>query len=1211
MRKTIGVGLCLAMTGFIAGCKADGQSDEPTGNHRTVEKKGLRMEAGAALANALKNAPVDSTGIVEPPLPKFPIKERDWGKAFHDNHPVLRHPHGGNSARYGQDLLKKFTPQQLAAMVPRQVAGHKYTNCPVCLKNGVEFKWQGPEVNKWHWSPNKSEQIKCKKCQTIYPNKKFPMDQKRIYLNPFGEKIEISFYKQPDGKKREFFFDALLDTHKDRFLRDALRKLAYAYHEKGDEKAAEAGVAILDGYARSIPHWLTYGAHGWGTREGRGYLSTGGPFLRDGKYQPYNMGHGPYPYSWEAGRGPYFSWWFRSIATEFYTSYDLLYKSKAFDGKRSPDGKTSFRFWVENSIFDNQAEYMLAFPWAGQIKNNLPLHVSDLTKVAMVCGRPEYARFARDWCKLVFYNYMSHHDMVTLEGPGYHNCWIAHARGIYETLGQYDDPSGYKDEQGISLTGFDPREEPAKRRQFWGSSMMHFPDGSTYPIGDSGRYSKGTMANPLRRSINCIAPGFGLTILGDGTLKENNQVQAALNWNAGGHSHSHEDVQHLFLFANGRELFSDMYAGWSARMTSMHNTVAIDDKNCAGKRTAAGSLELYAPNQPGVALVRVEAKMAAYPGACDRYRRTLVHNTVDLEHPYVLDIFEVKGGKKHDYFLQGSSEKKYSQKGSTSLNLGTFNKPAPRNPQAITSWDGFENLKAAEMAEDGYVDFRFEDNSQMGTRTHFQKDESLKLILGEAPNMMYRTNGGYSKTWRKHMPKYKTVPKLILRHEGETGLVTNYVLAHEVLNGPSVIKGITHEINSDRVLSVTVDLGDRKDYYAIALEKPGKLQSGPLKADGVFAAAVTTKDGKCDLWMTGASKAECMGREITATPALTGSVERVVRMESGAPRDAYLTDAQLPTGDALKHEVVMLEFFDEKGEWQFTLSSEIEDVLADGDKRWVTIKQDAGIIKNENGSWEEIFYPKRKAASCKLKVITSATTVPKLKWIPNRGRYDHYDTNDFIAIGDTAKLTITTANTSAPIKVAGDLPIAGEGRVELNIDREVKLSLKATNPQGVMEPRAKEVRILPRLKAQAVDAALLKPGVTWRRYSGRADLNPLGKLKKRDNGTAKQITDFKAIGRNQSMVFDGYLNVPETGKYTFHSRTAGGCKLALDGKLIHYAPNFERDEEFASEIYLEQGLHKIRFDFGHSRETGNFHLKWSGPDIKKQIIPAVSLYHKP
>jgi len=1096
-------------------------------------------------------------------------------------------------------LAKRFTPGQLKAMVPQQVAGCYYSRCPKC-KQGGEANWS----KHWSWTEERPDELVCKHCKTVFPDDQYAQDQRRVYLNPAGEEIEIAFHKAPDGE--EHFLGALLDMVKDAFCRRSLLHLGYAYHESGNENMAAAAVAILEGYAESVPHWLTYGAEGWGApRHKRGYMSTGGPYMRNGVKHDRRD-----PYAWEEGRGPYSSWWFRSMPGELYRAYDLIYKSARFEGARSPDGKHSLRFWIESSIFDEHARYLLAYPWEAQIQNNLPLHISDLTKVAMVCGRPQYARFARDWCSLVFYHYQSHHDMVTHEGPGYHNCWIGHGRPTYEALGRYNDPSGYRDQDGITLTGFDPREEPTKRRQFWGSSMMHFADGSSLPIGDSGRGKKGSMAFPLRRCINRVATGFGLTILGDGTLAANNQTQAILSWNGGTHSHSHEDVQNLLLFAHGRELFSDVGGIWDARMTSAHNTVAIDGRDNSRGLEPAGSLELFTPHLPGVAVTRVEAKMAAYKDNCDRYRRTLVHNTVDLSHPYVLDIFEAKGGSMHEYFLQGSAEKAHPQTGSTNLTLSDYPRPAPKDPEAVRGWAGLSSLKMSRITQSGHVDFRFADQPTLGTRTHFQADRSIELILGSAINFRFGTAHAYGHNKRSKMPTDKTLPKLILRRKGGPGLNSAYVLVHEVVNGDRAIKTVRHSTSEAGALSVTVDLGDRKDYYAIALETPGALECGPLRGNGLFAAAVTQGDA-CDLWMAGATEAGCNGRTLTAPRSMwTGVVEKVTRMENGAPRDAYLTDAHLPTGELLKNEIVMIEFFDDRGAHQFTLSSEIIEVLADGDRRWVTIRQDAGIFRNADGTWEEIFYPHRRAASCRLKVIASASTVPRLRWRPSRGRYCAYDTNDFVALDRGQALTVESTAT-ATVSVSGDLTARGRRRVVVPVERDARLVLATDNPGGVMEPRPEHVRFVTRRKAVAVDAAALQPGVTWKRYRGRGDLEPVAGLKPMDEGVAETISDLKCLGRNQTMVFEGYLRVPVSGRYRFYSRTAGGARLYLGDLAAISAPDFERDEEFHADVFLEAGHHPIRYHFGHSRETGEFTLRWSGPGLEKQTIQAAALFRLP
>lgn len=62
------------------------------------------------------------------------------------------------------------------------------------------------------------------------------------------------------------------------------------------------------------------------------------------------------------------------------------------------------------------------------------------------------------------------------------------------------------------------------------------------------------------------------------------------------------------------------------------------------------------PNLPGLSLLRIDAPRA-YPWSVKRYARTLALNTVDLQHPYVIDLFLVDGGKIHDYFMRGGDRR--------------------------------------------------------------------------------------------------------------------------------------------------------------------------------------------------------------------------------------------------------------------------------------------------------------------------------------------------------------------------------------------------------------------------------------------------------------------------------------------------------------------------------------------------------------------------
>ena len=45
-----------------------------------------------------------------------------------------------------------------------------------------------------------------------------------------------------------------------------------------------------------------------------------------------------------------------------------------------------------------------------------------------------------------------------------------------------------------------------------------------------------------------------------------------------------------------------------------------------------------------------------YPGLTDRYRRTVALVKLSATDCYLVDCFEVQGGKQHDYFLHGSAD---------------------------------------------------------------------------------------------------------------------------------------------------------------------------------------------------------------------------------------------------------------------------------------------------------------------------------------------------------------------------------------------------------------------------------------------------------------------------------------------------------------------------------------------------------------------------
>ncbi|MDB6126854.1 MAG: Heparinase II/III-like protein, partial [Verrucomicrobia bacterium] len=151
-----------------------------------------------------------------------------------------------------------------------------------------------------------------------------------------------------------------------------------------------------------------------------------------------------------------------------------------------------------------------------------------------------------------------------------------------------------------------------------------------------------------------LLSGFGLGLLNDPA------DTTALSLYYGLHvTHSHFDRLAFELFAYGQpmmpelgypdgmnELVSGIYT-WSLNTIS-HNTVTVDAVTQPGN--VAGRVELFA-NGGWARAIAVNAA-GTYP-QCDLYRRTQVMVDAGDARSHVVDVFEVRGGKEHDYSLHG------------------------------------------------------------------------------------------------------------------------------------------------------------------------------------------------------------------------------------------------------------------------------------------------------------------------------------------------------------------------------------------------------------------------------------------------------------------------------------------------------------------------------------------------------------------------------
>ena len=220
----------------------------------------------------------------------------------------------------------------------------------------------------------------------------------------------------------------------------------------------------------------------------------------------------------------------------------------------------------------------------------------------------------------------------------------------------YSDPPDWKGERidNLDLTTGIPLYQKALNV----TRDAVFPNGRAIPLNDTWARDRRSTEN-AGRTVSMLWPALGNAALGSG--EGENQVMLNLNW-SGNYGHSHYDNGSIMLFAAGQELLSDIgythtkYRGWTLS-TASHNGVVIDqtdqDRGTRDK-PVTGNLKFYDDKDPHVKVIDLDASPAY--AVAKTYRRRLVMVNAGPGRDYIIDRFDVEGGKDHDWFLHGMCE---------------------------------------------------------------------------------------------------------------------------------------------------------------------------------------------------------------------------------------------------------------------------------------------------------------------------------------------------------------------------------------------------------------------------------------------------------------------------------------------------------------------------------------------------------------------------
>lgn len=852
-------------------------------------------------------------------------------------------------------------------------------------------------------------------------------------------------------------------------------------------------------------------------------------------------------------------------------------------------------------------------------------------------------------------------DSVSAEGLNYHFFWMVFMAQFAEELEGYVDPVKWIPPTGITkitkpLT-HDEILPPSERlsNMVSGALLLTLPDGSDCGVNDtglhvldpndessaawwgSGGYHIGYGIE--HKSISYLLPGFGQLGLGDGTPNEpSKQTQSLLHFSPkhtdfANNGHAHSDTLMMGLFGKGRNLLSFPSHQHYAHGPHNKNMVSIGTGwQNHWKSDLTGRLEAYAP-LPGLQIGRVDASHIMHGGNANgtggtmmnRYRRTLLQNSVDIDKSYTLDIFEVDGGSEHNYVIRGSAMIKQEY---PSSNLSRTSASLPySNSNPDDKWNHFKDTKKVDYASDKsfWVDFKFSDNQKLGSRTHFPaQDESGTLYTSYLQDEWTTTN------YHSYLMAYR---------KGTAPLKSTFVAVHEVMDGSgsSFIASVKRTtINSGKAVAVTVTLTDgRVDTYLISFNGSQVMSHNGVSATALIAAS-SSLNGKSDLWMVEGTNVNNGSRTLNKTyDTQSNVVSRILRKENGDNFNAFETPMNLADGYELAGQTLVLEHF-ENGKLKFSNSHTIKRVenIANGSR--IHLRFDPGVEINGLAA-NEIYFPGRKADTAVLKFVPAETTVPRITHVsPGKEQWQRINPRKGRGVKTNDKIAITTVPANASFDYvktdSNGATTNGTDQSSLVIEEDMSISLKANNVQGIATQAALQEQFYTTFPA--LSGTPVNQGLNMHKYSGgnvNFDLNDnywatgsglnyydLGRWNPTtingltyvdipghgDDGPGTVYT-VNSIARGA--LIDGYIDVPTTGLYTFYTRIDASVQLKIDDKVLIQQSGMRRMPQWKAEVYLEKGAHKIFVHYYVNRVPG-FSVMWKGPGIPYGEIPNNKLY---
>lgn len=592
-----------------------------------------------------------------------------------------------------------------------------------------------------------------------YPNETYPETHMLSVKNKKGETVEYPYYEDAEG--RNYFFSALL----------------WRWQTDKVLNAIPATAASDPLGAARLLHGLAVKYEGYVPNTNRTFFTY-----------PIDPSSGP-PFNWLA------SVLGNEVGQEAYRikplldAYALVLRTDALQVLSQELGEDAERRIVE-SLFLPALDYALSFPVV--YSNYDPYFWRLLVAAGRTLDRPDYVHRAVEWMeRFVESQFMADGfwKEVTLS---YHQQVADSLSQALQALRGYSDPPGYVSPRtGRRFDNLDLQADiPFLDRILRLRNEWVYPNGSALPVQDTWANMKGT---PQADAESTLLPSAGIARLASGQGMSQTQLYMMFTPKQG---HDHYDPLNLTLFAEGQELLPDLGYTYTRfkhfTLSGMgHNTVVVNsrDMTVSAESRLGGKLERLVTGDGLFQAVRA-SEAAAYPET-ETYSREawLVPFAGDGEGKgYVLDLFRVRGGDRHEYTLQGDANRDAWLETEHPLHpYGPYLLPSGTAVQEPVNYldkgsaeglyHGYIHVRDVQQAvpEEGSYSVTLATRNADGTDqaklriTGLLEEGSNELYLGRSPSIRATRlyGGGGGGPYDNNTEANKTdMPKLVLRRDG-------------------------------------------------------------------------------------------------------------------------------------------------------------------------------------------------------------------------------------------------------------------------------------------------------------------------------------------------------------------------------------------------------------------------------------------------------------